>query len=174
MAVVDIYTDPNLNAATGEVNKLNKAVGGNSGVLVRRTRAKFAVAATDTAASVYRCIKGLNPEAKPIALRVANDALTNGTSYKVCVMKAGVGGAILVTLASVLDLSAAHTNATGLDGLASVTLATSDSSWRELVAAAVGSGHGVGQDISYDLAIIPVTASTIVGNIVVNLEQGTP
>src|SRR5262249_19951465 len=125
MAVQDKYTDSNFSGDV--ITKVLKALNGQ-GVKIGALLATFEVAAADNEGSGYRVFPKLDPSLIPLAIMVANDAITNGTVYDVGLYKTSIGGAAIsdALFASALDLSSAHASVnpkTALDGMKDVDIA---------------------------------------------------
>jgi len=131
-----------------------------------------AVAASDSAASVYRFFR-IPSNARIIDLQVMNDALTSGTSYKGGVLfTAGDGGGVAVTGSDAILFSA-------------LSLVAARSAWTSVYFPAIAAGSGAVANTTlriwellgltadtfklYDLAITAVTPSSVLGNVALQL-----
>lgn len=108
MAVINAYVDANIVA--GKLATNTAQMGGRLICAI----AKFTVASTDAAGSIYRLFKGIAPDAVIKSVRLYNDALTGASSVKLGfygVLDYDNVGAIVGSgnqIASAIDISAGN------------------------------------------------------------------
>lgn len=108
MAVINAYVDTNI--AAGKLGTNTAQMGGRLMTAI----CCFVVASSDAAGSIYRCFKGISPDAVIKSVRLLNDALTGASSVKFGiygVLDYDNVGAIVgtgVEFASAVDISAGN------------------------------------------------------------------
>lgn len=170
MAVLDQYVNSNFNSTTGQINKLIRQVQAAGGVQPRMSRVTFEVAAADSDGSVYRILKGVDPNMVIDKIIVANDAITGGTDWDIGLYQTGIGGAVIDAdcfNGAGLDLSTAHatlSSLVALNGFAAQDIAAPEQKLWEWASETVGRHQG-----SYDICLTANTVGSAAGTVTVEI-----
>ena len=167
MAVVNAYTDSNIDATTGQVNKLLNALA-SGGARVGAMLATFEVAAADSDGSIYRVFKDVEPTLVPLAVLIANDAITGGTDWDVGIYAPDLGDvkvADCISGGTAIDLSSAHANllpGTAANGFAGLAIDNPRKKIYEYAGDLLATKLG-----AYDIALTANTVGSAAGTITV-------
>lgn len=165
MAVVDLYVDTTKFTANA-VQKLQSM--SNTGTEFVHMFMTFAVDPTDSATSVYRLFKELDPNLIPVEFCLASAALTGGTSYSLGLYRTsspGNAGAVLsanvfMNAQTLITAITSLNPKVAIDALANVGIANMG---RKLYEHA---GHTVKTRLTgYDLCLTANTPSTVAGSV---------
>lgn len=171
MAVEDKYNTTYYDALG---NPIKRPPAIKSGMKLNVMTETVEIAAADSDGSKYRVFKAVNPAACfPVAVTVAHDAITGGTSYSFGTYHTDLGAVINKDLLSTaMDLSSALDEglATASDGLDAVDPADVGKSLLELMGltAATAPTGGV------DLVLTGDTVGTAAGTVTVTMWYGSP
>lgn len=163
MSVVNGYVQTEV--AAGKLASALESQGSKSLISV----ITFEVAAADDNASVYRLIKGINPDMVIVDAKIANDALTAGTDWDLGLYETqddnGGAGAVIDKdcYADGIDLSSAHASGSELSAISIVDQANRAKTVEEIAFATVAAGR----KRSYDLCLTANTVGSAAGTVTV-------
>lgn len=154
MAVINDYVQTEVAA-----KKLASALESN-GADMKTVVVTFEIAAADDNASVYRLIKGINPDLVVVNALLGNDVITGGTDFDLGVYETlddNGGGGTVIDKDCFLDggnLSSAHASGAELTAISAVDVANRAMTIEEVLYSTVTAGR----KRSYDLCL---TANTV-------------
>jgi len=165
MPIVDLYPQPFAIQSSSKVseNMAGLFVGGEKVKCLINVQAK---GLDDSAGSIYRMFRDLEPNIHPIMMLYACSALGTGASYSNGVYNSGFGGALVNTtvFAATLDFAAALADlmpGVAKSGMTAVAIANRTKRLYEHIGVAQGK-----QKRTYDIALTSITPGASAGTIV--------
>jgi|SRR5271154_1570353 len=182
MAVVNYYVNPVITS-----NLINKSARGytSTGADGNSLFAYVQIAASDNNGSIYRLFKNLSRNITIQAIQVANPVLTTGTSYGIGLYASDLSTTLYTTVgyfSGVMNLTTAHANVTSgfLDGFINITQATAGALYQGFPTSAYTnrlfehagftSASNPGCPDAFDLCLTATTASTVAGNVCIQIN----
>jgi hypothetical protein len=164
MAVVDIYSQANIEAGNGKKIPALNGTGTNTIKMV----ATASIDSGDDNGSIYRLFAGVPSNYVPINITVHNTAITAGTAYVLGLYSASNGAVIDAdVLATTLDMSSARAiTAANNVGMTAIAIANGTQSLATLSAQTDPAP-------SYDICLTANTVGTASGTIRVTAEFAT-